>query len=566
DTFDRGVQFLRGAFTAAPPSDREAQAIILHGLAEAGAADFALANRLYRERNALSAAGLLHVALVLIELDRKEMARDLLGLVNIPTNVETAGAQHTDPAVRGVSPWMQNGVELRALFLRTLEETPPVTETSGKLADWLLAARRGNRWTPEKANGPAIVALAKWFGRTKQADEKYTLDVYVNGKRVEQFEVDPSRDATRRIAVPQRFLEAGKPQKINFDMQGRGTFSYSVVLGGFVPADKLQSTANTWRVQRTYEPAQRMLDGETVPRGFGILAGGYTTFKNPLTQLPMGERSEVTLNVYRSDAGNRADAPRDYLVVTEPVPAGTMVLAESIQGGFERYEIGPGTITFYVGDQPRPGTIQYALIGYLPGDYRAIPTVVRSFYQPSQIVVAETKSLSVLPRGEQSQDEYKLTPVELYEFGKRLAAKGRFAEAAEHLTPLFQDYRLQENVYQEVVQLLFRAALETGRNDATVRYFEIIKEKYPEVEIDFESILKVAAAYRELGEYERSYLVFRATVEARFQRESQIAGFLDGQSEFLRSVQVMERLLRDYPAEAYVATASYALAQEVYGT
>ena len=47
-----------------------------------------------------------------------------------------------------------------------------------------------------------------------------------------------------------------------------------------------------------------------------------------------------------------------------------------------------------------------------------------------------------------------------------------------------------------------------------VRYFEIIKEKWPELEIPFEKIVKVGAAYHEIGEYERSFLVFRATVES----------------------------------------------------
>ncbi|MEO2023882.1 MAG: tetratricopeptide repeat protein, partial [Pirellulaceae bacterium] len=36
------------------------------------------------------------------------------------------------------------------------------------------------------------------------------------------------------------------------------------------------------------------------------------------------------------------------------------------------------------------------------------------------------------------------------------------------------------------------------------------------------------------------------------------------QNEFLRSVQVMEKLLHEYPPEPYLATATYALAQEVY--
>jgi hypothetical protein len=115
------------------------------------------------------------------------------------------------------------------------------------------------------------------------------------------------------------------------------------------------------------------------------------------------------------------------------------------------------------------------------------------------------------------------------------------------------------------VQALFKAALATGQDQSIVEYFEIVKEKLPDVEIDFKSILRVALAYRALGEYERSFLVYRATLEAAFQRETQIAGFLDDRSQFLRSVQVMERLLGDYPAEAYVATATYSLAQEVYG-
>ncbi|MCH7692389.1 MAG: tetratricopeptide repeat protein [Proteobacteria bacterium] len=115
------------------------------------------------------------------------------------------------------------------------------------------------------------------------------------------------------------------------------------------------------------------------------------------------------------------------------------------------------------------------------------------------------------------------------------------------------------------MQMLFRTSLANKTNDAVVRYFEIIKEKYPAVEIDFDAILQVASAYRQLGEYERGYLVYRATIEASFERESQITGFLDGRGEFRRSVQVMERLLADYPAEAYVALSTYALAQEVYG-
>jgi tetratricopeptide (TPR) repeat protein len=564
ETLVKAVQYLRTAFSASAQSDLNGQAILLHGLTEAGAGDFAFANRLYRERNNLSPSGLLHVALILTRLDRKEMAGEVLKLVKIPVDPKTANQRAADAVLKRVVPWMRNSVELRALYLLALEEVDPTDVKAGQLAEWLMASRRGSRWSPEKANGPAFSALADWFARSKHVKEKYTLSVFVNEKLVEKLTIDPTIDGVRKLSIPKKLLAAKGGQKINFDMEGRGRFSYSVVLAGFVVADKLASTTTLWRVTRTYEPAQRMLDGQVIPRGFGILTGSYKTFRNPLTQLPLGERGEVSLKVSRLGLSS-STAQLDYLVITEPIPAGTTVLANSIRGSFERYEVSPGQITFYLGDGRYFGDIHYTLVGYLPGSYRAVPTLVRSFYEPGWIAISTTKSLDVLPRGEKSKDEYKLTPVELFEFGRRMGQKKDFDGAHQHLTALFKDYRLNSQTYQQVVQMLFKIVLELNRNDEIVAYFEIVKEKYPDVEIDFPSILKVAAAYRELGEYERSYLVYRATIEASFERESQIAGFLDARGEFVRSVEVMERLLRDYPAESYVATATYALAQEVYG-
>ena len=565
DTFNKAVTSLKTAFTKSAQTDREGQAIILHGLAKAGAADFAFANRLYRERNNLSPSGLLHVALILSQLDRKNMAADLLKLVNVPLDIKLA-QRSIDTYADRCLPWMQTGVELRALYLLALEEVSPADANAPKVADWLMAARRGSRWNPEKANGPAIAALANWFAGKQNINEKYTLTVYVNDELIEKLEIDPSSDPSRRLRVPAEHLEAGKQQRINFDIEGRGRFSYSAVLSGFVAADQLKNTTQKWYVTRTYEPAKRMLDGKEIPRGFGILSGSFTSFRNPLTQLPLGDRGEVTLHVRRRYSSAEWTRNQwDYLVVTEPIPAGAMVLTESITGKFERYEISAGAITFYLGDERSLNDIHYTLVGYLPGNYRTVPTVVRSFYRPERMAVAKAKSLDVLPRGGKTRDEYRLSPVELYEFGKRAAAKEQYQGVREHLANLFKNWRLNDKTYKHVVQLLFRAALETGQHQEIVEYFEIIKEKYSDIEIDFDSILKVADAYRELGEYERGYLVFRATIEAAFQRESQITGFLNGRGEFLRSVQIMERLLADYPSESYVATATLALAGEVYG-
>ena len=558
-TLNAGVARLKSQFASSNTSDREGQAIILHGLAQAGAADFAFANRLYRERNSLSVSGLLHLALTLIELDRKEMSEDLLKLVDLPTD-STNG--QTEAVLRCI-PWMQSGVELRALHLMALAVLHPADMSAKATADWLMAARCGLRWSQEKSNGPAVVALSDWFSRTKFANEKYSLEISVNDKKVETIQFDPVVDGTRSVAIPQKLLVKDKPNKISMQMKGRGQFSYSAILSGYVAADQLKNTANDWQVSRYAEPAHRMLDGKIIPRGFNILTGRYSRFRNPLTQLPIGDKAEITLQVRRSNVRGTKDEQLDYLVITESVPAGTVVLKDSIQGSYERYELGAGQITFYLGNQPYPKDIHYTLVGHLAGQYRTVPTVVRSFYRPDRIAVASPQKLAVLDQGSATADKYRLTPVELFEFGKREQSKGQHA-AAGHLTSLFADYQLNAAVYKQVVEMLFPASLSIDNHRAVVDYFGIIKEKYPDVEIDFDSIMKVAQAYQELGEYERSYLVFRATIESAFERESQIAGFLDERQEFVRSVEVMERLLGEYPAESYTAIATFALAGEVY--
>ncbi len=535
------VTFLQSAF--ANTRDRERQSLVLHALSRVEAATFAQANRLFRERADLSPEAAISVALALDALERESMATELLRSVEIP---ET----ETDP-------------QRLALYLLALEELLPGDERTAKVAERLMAVRRGTRWTPERANGPAVAALARWHAKAERVNEKYVLSVFVNDKLVEKLEVDPLKDGSRTLDVDPAFLAGKTKHRVNLDLEGRGTFSYSAVLEGFVPADKVASTTDAWSVERIYEPTFRMLDGRAVPRGFGIARSGTKTFRNPLTQLPVGERGHVTLQCYRRRP--TADEPHDYLVVTEPVPAGASVPEDSISGAFERYEIVPGAIRFFVGQRVGRFDLKYGLVGYEPGEYRAVPTSVRSHDVPDRMAVSKPTPLTVLARGEKSVDEYRLTPLELFEYGKQYVAKENFDAAWRHLQPLYAEYELDADPARELVRMLFRSALALQKDGEIVEFFEILRQRDPSYVIGYEDVLRVAKAYAELGEYERSYLVYRATIEGRFSREVQIVGWLADQGEYLRSVEVMERLLRSYPAESYIATATYALSQEVYG-
>ena len=213
-------------------------------------------------------------------MDRKATAEEILGLLG-----EAEPRRHDHAPRRRASaslPWSHSPAELRALYALAVQEVSPrrqVRPRLKELVDWLLAHRTGHRWAPEKATGPAALALCRWFADSRFAGEHYKLTVFVNDVQVKVLDIDPAA-GTQSIDVPQRFLlkpgEKGK-QRINFQIAGRGRYTYQCILGGFVPADKLKSTTGSWRVERHYEPAPLELDGREIPRGFGVLESAATS-------------------------------------------------------------------------------------------------------------------------------------------------------------------------------------------------------------------------------------------------------------------------------------------------
>jgi len=559
ENYKKSTRFLTSQVAATAGSDHESKAILLHALCEAGESDFSLANRLYRERPSLSTPALLYLALAFVEMDRKETAGELLALVDRRMG---GGEAALDQAPAVSLAYSQSLVEPRALRALALQAVSPQAPRAKELIDWLLAHRNGHRWSPDKATGPAALALCRWFADSRFEGERYKLTVWVNDHQAKILDMDGAT-ATQVIDVPADLLAEGK-QRVHFDVEGRGRYTYQVVLAGFVAAEDLKNTTDAWKVERIYTPARLERDGREIARGFGNVRADTKKFRNPLTQLPMGRRGLVELKIERNVATTVPNEHLEYLVVTEPIPSGATVIEQSVRGQFERFEIEPGAITFYIGGRRKIGSLHYELYGYLPGDYRAAPTVVRNVYRLEQMVVSEPKRLTVLPADAKSADPYKLTPQELYELGKLAFKREDWQDAESLLTELVTKWTLTADPYRHTVEMLLDISLELRKPAQIVRYFEIIYEKWPNKQIPIAKVVQIGAAYHEMGEYERSYLTFRATVEDTFMRESGVAGVLAHQGELLRSIDVMQQLLGEYPPEPYVAAAHYSLAQQVY--
>lgn len=553
DLIQKSVHALKNEIPKLPVGDYDSKATLLHALTIANAGDFSLANQLHRNRQSLTASGCAYLALTFAEMNRSDTSRELTDLVK-----NKIGQQ-------GISGWNSSDAESKALYALCVLATQPKSPEMTKIAKAVLQARSGHRWHPDKATGPAMLSICGWTSGQALAADEYQLAILVNDQQVKTLTID-AKSLTQTVGIPADFLKREKQETVRFQLTGRGEFTYRCELSADVPLDKLQSNTSRWYVRRYYDPAPLRFDGEEIPRGFGVVSGSYQSFRNELTELPSGERGQVRVNIYRSNVRNdEEDQQMEYLVVTEPIPAGATVDPSSISGSFERYEIHPGYILFYLGPSRGSRYLNYELVGIQPGSFYTGPTLAQDVYRPESLAVGESKALKVLASGEESGDKYRLTPQELYELGRRKFDKGDLAGAEAHLTELFSNWSLDNNPFRETTKMLFDIHLQADHSAEAVKFFELLIEKFPDEQIPFAKLLKVGDAYNELGEYERSYLVFRATVEANFMVESQVAGFLVDQGEVIRSIKVMEDLLKNSPQEAYTAIAEYALATDVYG-
>jgi TolA-binding protein len=570
EAFEKSLTYLANQQAAIAVDDLEAQAIVLHAMSEADRGDFSVANRLYRNRSTISPAGAAYLALALQRLNHGPMADDLLAeafrragdLGATTLTAERPKDARAEALLRQST--RVSAVERRALLGLALARSATESSKLAEVVKRLEADRAGRRWSPDSATGPAAATLAAWYEKHQVGGERYQLTIVVNNREAAKINVDPTA-ATQLVNVAAENLVEGK-QRIQFVMTGRGHLAYRCTLSGFVAADQLKTTTKTWEARRTVEPAAPELFGRELPRGIGVVQGSYSEFHNPLTQLPIGRRGRVELQLWRTyQAGLTPEDRLEYLVVREPLAAGVAVVEQSVRGGFERYELLPGEIVFYVGNRRSHERITFDFVGGTAGDYKTAPTMVFDAHEPERFVVVKQASLAVLPRGGVSVDAYRLSPDELFELGKRHFERHDWAAVRLHLGQLLKEWTIETAPYQESLKMLLDAHLQLGPPADIVKYFELVKEKSPDTEIEFEKILKVGAAYHELGEYERSYLVFRATVESSFMADGGVAGFLESQGEFLRSIDVMGKLIAVYPPEPYAAAAEYALAQQVYG-
>ena len=544
-TFSKAISYLKEAFAKTEQSDDETKATILHALSTVGEADFAYANRLYRGRHRMRSSALAYTVLLFVNLGRLEIAGEILDVLN-PS--PTRGAE---------SPRFKEGPETTALTLLAMEAVRPSSPWVKAAVGYLISQRRSYGYSPYKAKGPVVAALATYYQRIQHFTNDYKLTIAVNDQEIETIEM--RQDAPNAaIDVPAKMLVDGR-NKIALTLDGRGRYTYIATLSGFSPQvvswSGVEPRPNGTR-DKPLITKRHYYHAPLEYRGREISAPSTTE----ITQLPSGARTYVTVNIIKM----KAYPSNSYIIVDEYFPAGTTLVEDSVSGSYQHYEVGDGVIRFYYLPKQRVRDYLYQLVSYAPGDYRVLPTVIRDAMRLGEIQVTEPSTLTVLAPGEKSADPYEMNYTERYTLGKAYFDDGRYSDALPLLAQLHEqkpDYNEQDTARM----LLWMYTTEKYYNARKViEAFEILRERYPELYIPFDKMRVVGTAYRDIEEFERASLVYRATVDASFTNDSRVSAVLQDEGQFLRSINFVENLWYEYPDTSPVISAYFALAQSLY--
>jgi len=558
---NRAAGYLTDQFAKADLADSEGKAALLHALSLEKKAEFEFAHRLYRMRDQMSDGGLALLALTFVNLERKEIAGEVLDTLLARAREEPLDGDTgaTWPG-KGNQPWLQSDVETTALATLAAERARPESPKIKQAVAWLMSKRHGAGWQPAKAKGPVLAALCGYYAGAEHAAERYRLAVKVNGAEVKALEVTGA-SPTAVIEVPRGAVRAGE-NRLDFHLEGRGEYSYAAALTGFSSefgkGDDLPYRIST----RRYEPPAPEYKGRPLQTGFSV-ARDYQYFYNEVSQLPAGNLARVTLYHYRTGNPPRSAVEDDFLVIEDTLPAGATVVEGSIYGAFLHFTQADGRLIFYARGS-RSGEIRYDLYGYAPGEYRVLPTVIRTAYGSEVVAIGAPLGLTVLARGEKSTDKYRATPDELFNLGKALFADGRYDDAQAPLAELYEQWKLNDQPLRETARMLLDIAVERRQPKEVVKYFEVLRERYPEAVLPFDKMLGVAGAYRQVGEEERACLAYRAITDASFLRDAAVPGVLEEQGRFLESIDHMVATWRAYPDTPATESAYYAISQALY--
>jgi hypothetical protein len=533
---DRGVNYLK-AFVSRG-GDTTAHLEAMYVLAVAGQADFSQVNRLYRSVNGLTTERKALLGLAFLAMGKNDYATNIATMVagELPGTIEKKMPLAADSA---------DPVYARAVGLMLLARVGGMENDVRKVADVL----RGD------VNGTGVSGAARWLGLAALAEGSgpvnterpaFTVNITVNGK------VAGAYKGSRDVAAGHISLKAaelgGLPVKVEIQYKGRGEMAYRAVLKGFSPVIQSSSVFSFGLTGESFFHSPMLYKGRRLAESTMFVA--------------LSAYDDYVEDGLKFTSRDRGISPGEYTVVTRWIPAGMTLDKTSLPGSavFSREAGGRLTIVF----RGNPSDFRLRLLPYCPGDYRALPAEYASAVHPGDYErLGNERKLAVLVPGAKDDAPYQWSLPEHIAFGQAYFNDDDYVNALPHLSAVPKKERLY---YRDVVKdlLWIYCAPEQYKPAEVIDLFEVLSQRYPDVNIPYEKLLVIGNAYHDSGEDEAACYLWKATLSSSFRDDMPVAAELESAGEYLRGVEYLRRLFWEYPDLPIVTQSLYGLSQDIY--
>jgi hypothetical protein len=554
---DLGAQHLVDQMQVMVADDFTGRARALYALAHLGrdrVPDVAL-HRLHRLRRQLPAGAQALLGLTWITLERPEQAAAVAELLQPRLNAADA--------LGFVERWTERrplGDLARIRAIELLARVAPRDPAVERGRRWLMERGRFLGWAFPRQSAAALAAI-RALESARAGGGRARIAVRVNGKPAGELALAGDTESAHLQVAP-ALLRPGD-NEIGLQLVGSGGAWFRARLTadrvGDPPADETDGDAGRIRIRRRLEPVPVDYRGRPIAAGFSVVSRRSPRWVNAVDRLPAGARLQVRLIVERD-----FDRPLDHCVLLERIPPGFELVAGST-GGHRSHLLRDGRrLAFYLAATGRRTEVRYQLAALNPGRYRFAPTRLLSLAYPDTSLLGPAADFQVL-EPDAPRPEVRPTPLEMYQRGMAAFAAGDHPTAIAQLEPLWSEFTLRDRHVQPVLEKLLLASIAAEDEPRILKYFELAKEKNPELVIPFEQLGNVRRAYRSQGAHEGGLHLARGVAEALFVRQLGAVGRLEALDEMAEAMDLLRRLLLAYPDNHLTAKAAYAFSQVMYG-
>ncbi len=117
------------------------------------------------------------------------------------------------------------------------------------------------------------------------------------------------------------------------------------------------------------------------------------------------------------------------------------------------------------------------------------------------------------------------------------------------------------DVAKDAARMLLLINIKQYNARKVVQYFEVVKEKAPELVITFDDLLVIGRSYRDINEFERAVIVWRGVAEASYLEDARIGEVLRQRGKSLEGMTYLLDLWREYPNTASIESDFFGLSQ-----